>query len=279
MNAEKNELENYEKYLRSQEKSDNTVRKYLRDVRAFLAFLNGEEIGREQVILYKQHLLNYYKISSANSMLTALNGYLRYLGMQECCVSVYRIQRQLFRDVQRELTRDEYRELVRIAAGSKRKRLYCLMQTIGATGIRVSELKYITVEALKSQIVTIRSKGKVRTILIPLSLKTVLENYCEQESIRRNIWSEMKRLCKKTDIVNSKVYPHNLRHLFARCYYEKEHDLVRLADYLGHSSVETTRRYTMTGNMDACLRQLELGLADDGRLSTSTDRETKVVEC
>ena len=166
------------------------------------------------------------------------------------------------------------------------------MQTIGATGIRVSELKYITVEALKSQIVTIRSKGKVRTILIPLSLKTVLENYCEQEGIRsgsifvtrsgrpmdrRNIWSEMKRLCKKTDIVNSKVYPHNLRHLFARCYYEKEHDLVRLADYLGHSSVETTRRYTMTGNMDACLRQLELGLADDGRLSTSTDRETKQI--
>ena len=244
------------------------------------------------MILYKEHLLKSYKISSANSMLTALNGYLRYLGMQECCVSVYRMQRQLFRDIQRELTRDEYRELVRIAAGSKRKRLYCLMQTIGATGIRVSELKYITVEALKSQIVTIRSKGKVRTILIPLSLKTVLENYCEQESIRsgsifvtrsgrpmdrRNIWSEMKRLCKKTDIVNSKVYPHNLRHLFARCYYEKEHDLVRLADYLGHSSVETTRRYTMTGNMDACLRQLELGLADDGRLSTSTDRETKQI--
>lgn len=290
--AEKNELGNYERYLRSQEKSDNTVRKYLRDVRAFLAFLNGEEIGREQVILYKQHLLKRYKISSANSMLTALNGYLRYLGMQECCVSVYRMQRQLFRDIQRELTRDEYRELVRIAAGSKRKRLYCLMQTIGATGIRVSELKYITVEALKSQIVTIRSKGKVRTILIPLSLKTVLENYCEQEGIRsgsifvtrsgrpmdrRNIWSEMKRLCKKTDIVNSKVYQHNLRHLFARCYYEKEHDLVRLADYLGHSSVETTRRYTMTGNMDACLRQLELGLADDGRLSTSTDRETKQI--
>lgn len=290
--AEKNELGNYERYLRSQEKSDNTVRKYLRDVRGFLVFLNGEEISREQVILYKEHLLKSYKISSANSMLTALNGYLRYMDMKACCVSVYRMQRQLFRDVQKDLNRDEYQELVRTASRSKRKRLYCLLQTIGSTGIRVSELKYITVEALRSQIVTICSKGKARTILIPLSLKKVLEKYCEQEGIRsgcifvtcsgrpmhrRNIWSEMKRLCKKTDIVNSKVYPHNLRHLFARCYYEKEHDLVRLADYLGHSSVETTRRYTMTGNMDACLRQLELGLADDGRLSTSTDRETKQI--
>lgn len=290
--AEKNELGNYERYLRSQEKSDNTVRKYLRDVRGFLVFLNGEEISREQVILYKEHLLKSYKISSANSMLTALNGYLRYMDMKACCVSVYRMQRQLFRDVQKDLNRDEYQELVRTASRSKRKRLYCLLQTIGSTGIRVSELKYITVEALRSQIVTICSKGKARTILIPLSLKKVLEKYCEQEGIRsgcifvtrsgrpvdrRNIWSEMKNLCKKTDIVNSKVYPHNLRHLFARCYYEKEHDLVRLADYLGHSSVETTRRYTMTGNMDACLRQLELGLADDGRLSTSTDRETKQI--
>lgn len=255
--AEKNELGNYERYLRSQEKSDNTVRKYLRDVRGFLVFLNGEEISREQVILYKEHLLKSYKISSANSMLTALNGYLRYMDMKACYVSVYRMQRQLFRDVQKDLNRDEYQELVRTASRSKRKRLYCLLQTIGSTGIRVSELKYITVEALRSQIVTICSKGKARTILIPLSLKKVLEKYCEQEGIRsgcifvtrsgrpvdrRNIWSEMKRLCKKTDIVNSKVYPHNLRHLFARCYYEKEHDLVRLADYLGHSSVETTRR-------------------------------------
>ena len=255
--AEKNELGNYERYLRSQEKSDNTVRKYLRDVRGFLVFLNGEEISREQVILYKEHLLKSYKISSANSMLTALNGYLRYMDMKACYVSVYRMQRQLFRDVQKDLNRDEYQELVRTASRSKRKRLYCLLQTIGSTGIRVSELKYITVEALRSQIVTICSKGKARTILIPLSLKKVLEKYCEQEGIRsgcifvtrsgrpvdrRNIWSEMKRLCKKTDIVNSKVYPHNLRHLFARCYYEKEHDLVRLADYLGNSSVETTRR-------------------------------------
>ena len=226
------------------------------------------------MILYKEHLLKRYKISSANSMLTALNGYLRYMDMKACCVSVYRMQRQLFRDVQKDLNRDEYQELVRTASRSKRKRLYCLLQTIGSTGIRVSELKYITVEALRSQIVTICSKGKARTILIPLSLKKVLEKYCEREGIRsgcifvtrsgrpvdrRNIWSEMKNLCKKTDIVKSKVYPHNLRHLFARCYYEKEHDLVRLADYLGHSSVETTRRYTMTGNMDACLRQLELG--------------------
>ncbi len=209
------------------------------------------------MILYKEHLLKSYKISSANSMLTALNGYLRYMDMKTCCVSVYRMQRQLFRDVQKDLNRDEYQELVRTASRSKRKRLYCLLQTIGSTGIRVSELKYITVEALRSQIVTICSKGKARTILIPLSLKKVLEKYCEQEGIRsgcifvtrsgrpvdrRNIWSEMKRLCKKTDIVNSKVYPHNLRHLFARCYYEKEHDLVRLADYLGNSSVETTRR-------------------------------------
>lgn len=276
MKTEKNELENYEMYLRRQEKSENTIKKYVRDVRRFLDFLGEDEMERDQVIRYKQYLLTRYKVSSVNSVLTAINGYLRYHDRADCCVSVCRVQKQIFRDIQKELTREEYRELVAAASTCKKKRLHCLLQTIGATGIRVSELRYITVESLRAQIVTIRSKGKSRIILIPFSLKKVLENYCREEGIqsgcifvtrsgkpmdRRNIWSDMKKLCKITGIVKSKVYPHNLRHLFARCYYEKERDLVRLADYLGHSSVETTRRYTMTGNMDACLKQLELGLA------------------
>ena len=227
------------------------------------------------MILYKEHLLKSYKISSANSMLTALNRYLRYLGMQECCVSVYRMQRQLFRDVQKDLNRDEYQELVRTASRSKRKRLYCLLQTIGSTGIRVSELKYITVESLKNKAVQICNKGKTRMILLPGSLRELLRRYCSAMKIRkgsifiartgrpldrRSIWAQMKELCFAAGVKKSKVFPHNLRHLFARCYYEKEKDLVRLADFLGHSSIETTRRYTMLSTMEVCLKQLELGL-------------------
>ena len=186
-----------------------------------------------------------------------------------------RREQQIFREESKELNREDYKKLVREAKRRGNQRLYYLLQTLGTTGIRVSELSSITVEGLKKQSVRIHSKGKERVVLLPQSLVVLLRVYCSLNRIRqgaifvtkagkpvdrRNVWAEMKKLCAGAGVEESKVFPHNLRHLFARCYYEKEKDLVRLADYLGHSSVETTRRYTMISSMEACLRQLELGL-------------------
>lgn len=261
-------------YMRSQEKSRNTVEKYLRDVRHFLLFLGDSPLEREAVLRYKAKLLREYRPSSANSMLAALNCYLKFIGRPECRVQICRIQREIFRSEERELTREEYCRLVKAAQSRGKERLSCIMQTMGATGIRVSELPYITVEALEKRMARIRCKGKNRIILLPFSLVRLLKNYCKKEKLRRgsifitrsgrpvdrrSIWKEMKELCREAGILDTKVFPHNLRHLFAKCYYEKERDLVRLADYLGHSNIETTRRYTMITSMEACLRQLELG--------------------
>lgn len=202
-----------------------------------------EQPIRSQILEYKEYLGKSYKVSSANSMIIALNAYLRFIGRPECCVRTFRMQKQIFRDADREITRDEYKRLVQ--------------------------------EALKRSMVTIQCKGKVRVIVLPRSLTILLGDYCRRMNIRRgsvfitkngrpvdrrNIWREMKQLCAGAGVTSEKVFPHNLRHLFARCYYEKERDLVRLADYLGHSSVDTTRRYTMITSMEAYLKQLELGM-------------------
>lgn len=175
----------------------------------------------------------------------------------------------------RQLNRREYERLVLEARKRGKVRMEYLLQTIGMTGIRVGELAFITVEALREKLVRIQFKSKERVILLPKSLRNMLERYCRRCKIRsgsifitrngrpldrRTIWAEMKKLCQGAGVQDSKVFPHNLRHLFARCYYEKEKDLVRLADYLGHSSLETTRRYTIISSMEACMRQLELGL-------------------
>ncbi|HJB08664.1 MAG TPA: site-specific integrase [Candidatus Enterocloster faecavium] len=280
------ELKEFEEYLRMQEKSRNTVEKYLRDVGRFLAFACGSRKGeREEEILnrrltleYKEELLKRYQTTSVNSMLIAVNCYLKFIGHAEWKLQTVRVQRQIFRPEEKELTRNEYCRLVREASQKGKSRLCHILQTIGATGIRISELRFVTVEALKSKIVRIYCKGKERIILLPCSLVRLLTDYCRKKKIvsgsifitrngnpvdRRNIWAEMKSLCRLARVQESKVFPHNLRHLFARCYYEKEKDLVRLADYLGHSSVETTRRYTKTASMKACLKQLELGLLPD----------------
>ncbi len=275
MENEKEQLEAFGAWLKKQEKSSNTVEKYMRDARHFLGYLGGETISPEAAIRYKEYLKEHYKISSVNSMVIAMNCYLRYLGRGECCVRTCRLQRQIFREEEKELTRQEYRKLVLEAEKQGNKRLACLIQTIGMTGIRVSELKYITVESLKNKAVQICNKGKTRMILLPGSLRELLRRYCSAMKIRkgsifiartgrpldrRSIWAQMKELCFAAGVKKSKVFPHNLRHLFARCYYEKEKDLVRLADFLGHSSIETTRRYTMLSTMEVCLKQLELGL-------------------
>lgn len=268
-------LDSYGRYLRNQEKAENTVQKYMRDAEKLLRFLNGRAPTIELLLAYKEGLSGQYRISSINSMLVAANAYLRFLGREDCCVRTYRMQRRIFCEEGRELGRAEYERLVRTARRQGKQRLAGILQTIGMTGIRVGELQYITVEAVERRMVEIYFKNKLRVILLPVSLSRMLSAYCRQRNIRqgpvfmtrggrpvnrRNIWASMKRLCTEADVPESKVFPHNLRHLFARCYYEKEKDIVRLADYLGHSSLETTRRYTAESSMRACLRQLEMGL-------------------
>lgn len=284
-------LEEYERYLYMMEKSFRTIEKYMRDVRHFLTYARDrmqeqqedgsipERICREMVLGYKEYLIGAYKISSVNSMLISLNGYLRFIGRQDCCIKLCRLQRQIFSEEEKELSMEEYRRLVWQAEKNGNLRLSCILQTVASTGIRIGELKYIMVESLPRRVVCIHSKGKTRNIILPNSLVEMLKNYCCSKNIksgsifitgsgapvdRRNIWAEMKRLCRDAGVSEYKVFPHNLRHLFARCYYEKEKDIIRLADYLGHSSVETTRRYTMITSMEACQRNLELGMLAGG---------------
>jgi len=274
----KHDLEHYGQYLMECEKSKNTIEKYLRDVQHFLTYLGERDLNKEIILNYKRILIEKYQTSSVNSMLTALNGYLRWTGRDDLCVRVCRTQRLIFREKERELTRGEYQRLLMSAKQEKKERLFCILQTIAGTGMRIGELKYLTVEALEERKVRIDFKGKVRIVLIPRSLLIVLRDYCRKRKIRagsifcsrsgrpldrRNIWAEMKMLCRRARVAATKVFPHNLRHLFARCFYEKEHDLARLADYLGHSSVETTRRYTMITSEEACAKDLELGLVQN----------------
>lgn len=275
------DLEHYGQYLTECEKSKNTVEKYLRDAKRFLIFLGEQNLDKEIILKYKKMLMEKYRISSVNSMLIALNGYLKWIGRDDLCVRVCRTQRLIFREEERELTRGEYQRLLAAAKREKKERLFCILQTIAGTGMRIGELKYLTVEALEERKIRIDFKGKVRIILIPRSLLIVLRDYCRKRKIRagsifcsrngkpldrRNIWAEMKTLCEKARVAATKVFPHNLRHLFAKCFYEKEHDLARLADYLGHSSIETTRRYTMITSEEACAKDLELGLVQNGDL-------------
>lgn len=272
---EKEYLEQFGQYLWGQEKSRNTVEKYMRDVRQFLNFLKGREADRELVLGYKEYLQGKYKTSSVNSMLIALNCFLRYMGKEEICVRTLKEQRRIFREEERELNKKEYERLVHEAKREGNPRLCCILQTVASTGIRIGELRYLTVEALKERKVRIDFKGKERIIFLPKALTVVLKDYCRSTgrksgSIfvtksgrpvdRRNVWAEMKRLCCGARVQATKVFPHNLRHLFARCFYERERDIMRLADYLGHSSVETTRRYTMISSTEVLEKQLDLGL-------------------
>lgn len=268
-------LEQFVRDLEGQERSENTIKKYRRDVRHFLVFLKDASLEKETILRYKASLQEQYKISSANSMLVAVNGFLRFIGHPECCVQTFRMQRQIFRPEERNLNRKEYERLVAAARKQGRKRIFYILQTIACTGIRIGELKYITVEAVKEGKVCVNLKGKTRVILLPRSLALLLREYCRHQNIhkgqifvtskgkpvcRQGVWAEMKEISMLAGIQTSKVFPHNLRHLFAKCFYEREKDVVRLADYLGHSSIETTRRYTMISSREACERQLELGL-------------------
>lgn len=261
--------------LIQQEKSRATVEKYLRDIRAFAAFAGAEQVSKEGVIAYKQRLMERYAPASVNSMLAALNCFFKEMGWYECLVKAVKIQRQAFRSRERELSREEYYRLLEAAKERHNSRLYLLMQTICATGIRVSELRFITVEALKLGRATVSLKGKTRQVLLPRDLVKELKNYAAEQRIRSgsifitrsgrpmdrsNILHEMKSLCEAARVDPTKVFPHNLRHLFACLFYKASKDLSRLADLLGHSSVDTTRIYTCVSGSEQ-QRQIErLGL-------------------
>lgn len=265
----------YGLYLRREEHAPGTIEKYLRDVRAFAAWLDGRPVTKELAAAWKEHLLaTGHSPSTVNSMLAALNSLFRFLGW-DIRIKFLKIQRRMFRDQARELTREEYDLLVSTARASGKERLALLMEAICATGVRVSEVRYLTVEAALAGRADISLKGKIRTILLPGKLCRKLLKYARKNKIasgeifitrsgksmsRRQIWAEMKALSRAAGVAPEKVYPHNLRHLFARIFYKSCKDIARLADVLGHSSIETTRIYLVTTGAEHT-RQLErLGL-------------------
>lgn len=254
-------IKRFEEYLLDEERSPATIEKYLRDVRCFADFVKDAEITKQLVLEYKNSLPESYELSSANSMLAALNSFLRFLGWHDLCVKRFKIQREAFCSEEKELTRDEYIRLLNAASSKSNERLSLIIQTICATGIRVSELQYITVEALRRGEAAVFCKGKSRRIFIVAKLRKKLLKYVAERKIRsgavfitksgspisRNkIWKEMKSLCKDAMVNPKKVFPHNLRHLFARTFYGIEKDIAKLADILGHSSIDTTRVYIVT---------------------------------
>ena len=255
-------VQSYNKYLREEEKSANTIEKYLRDVRAFAEYLGGAEVTKEAVIAYKSKLLaESYAVRSINSMLASLNGLFSFLGWTDCRVKSIKLQRQIYCPEEKELTKAEYMRLVNTAKQKGNERLNLILQTICGTGIRVSELQYITVEAVKCGEAIVSLKGKTRTIFIVRELQKKLLRYAAEQGIssgtifitrtgrplsRTNIWREMKGLCEQAGVNPQKVFPHNLRHLFARVFYGIEKDIAKLADILGHSSINTTRIYIIS---------------------------------
>lgn len=252
----------YGRNLATEERSHGTIENYLRHVRIFAAWLNGTPATKEQAAGWKEYLISQgYAPTTINSMLAALNTFLRFIGLEDCRVRALRVQRRLFQSEERELSRQEYQRLLDTARTLGRDRLALVMETICAAGIRVSEVRYITVEAARSGQADIALKGKVRTILLPGKLCRKLLKYARQQKTasgeifltksgkplsRRQIWAEMKRLCLRAGVAPTKVFPHNLRHLFARTFYQATRDVAKLADVLGHSSIETTRIYLIS---------------------------------
>lgn len=261
--------------LREQERSAATIQKYGHDLRTFLDFAGKMPFSKITVIAWKEQLMASYAPATVNSMLAAINGYLRFFGWGELQVKPLKIQQALFLEERRELTKKEYARLVAAAQKKENERLALVIQTICATGIRVSELKYITVESLQTGRAEIRNKGKLRLVFLPGKLRRVLKQYAQKqkktagavfttrtgkELDRSNIWRDMKSLCDSAGVAREKVFPHNLRHLFARTFYGLEQDLSRLADILGHSSINTTRVYTAESGAVHAAQMERLGL-------------------
>ncbi len=255
-------ISGFKEWLEKDEKAKLTTEKYIRDCKAFLMWIEskGIPLSKEAVLAYKTELGERYKIAGANSIISSLNAYFVYLEREELKVKNYKIQKTTYREEEKELTREEYVKLLKEAKDKNNKRLYYLMKTMCLTGIRVSEIKYITVESLKIREAVVKNKGKMRVILLAEELCKELKEYAEKKNIksgpvfitrngrpldRSNIWKMMKALCEGAKVPCRKVFPHNLRHLFAVTFYRIHKDIVRLADILGHAGVNTTRIYTM----------------------------------
>ncbi len=253
-------LDKFKEHLNEREKSEATIKKYMHDIKYFAAFVGNGVLCKQTVLDYKQKLGANYAPSSANSMIAATNLFLRYCGKPDMCVRRFCIQKQAYRSETKQLTRAEYLRLVGAAQNKNDDRLALIIQTVCATGIRIGELKYITVEAVRSGEAAVVCKGKIRRIFIVSKLKKRLKEYIKRRGIhfgpifvtrrgrpidRITVWKQMKSLCASAHVADSKVFPHNLRHLFACVFYKNEKDIVKLADILGHSGLETTRIYTL----------------------------------
>lgn len=259
-------IEHFRGFLISEEKSDATIKKYIRDVTSFSKICKKEnDINRETLLQYKKILTEQYQPASVNSMLASINCYLRFMKWNDCTVKPLKMQRDIFYAEEKALNREEYILLLRTAVKKGKKRLALIMETICACGIRVSELPYITAEAVKRGNVAVTCKGKNRRIFLSHKLCIKLTKYIKETGIvngsifvtkngipldRSNIWKEMKALSREAGIDEQKVFPHNLRHLFAVTYYALKKDIAKLADILGHSSINTTRIYIKTSGLE-----------------------------
>ena len=271
MKINEKDLTRFAAALRAEERSPATIEKYCREAAKFAAWLDGREAEQSLALAYKAELAASRTPAGVNGAVAALNRMFEVLGLRSCRLKAARVQRRIFRDEAKELTEKEYRRLLAAARTRKNDRLLLVMESICATGIRVSELRFFTVEAVRLGRAEVSNKGKNRTVFLPEKLRKALLQYARAQKIaagpvfvtrngkpldRSNIWHDMKALCREAGVEESKVFPHNLRHLFARTYYALEKDIVRLADILGHSSINTTRVYTMESGT-AHRRQLE----------------------
>ena len=276
MQLTQREFDQFEDYLRHDEREESTIEAYLRSLTRFAEWADGRAVTKELAMEWKTALSEAgYRPISVNAMLAAVNKFFTCMGREDCKVKYLKLQRQMFRKSEKDLSKEEYQRLVQAAHEKGDLRMELILETICATGIRVGELKYITVEAVRAGVAEIALKGKIRTILLPHRLCRKLQKYAKQQKIasgklfltqdglpisRQSIWTRMKALCEAAGVERSKVFPHNLRSLFARSFYGSCHDVVRLADVLGHSSIETTRIYLMSTGKEY-LRQLDkLGL-------------------
>lgn len=265
----------FEMYLYEEERSGNTIEKYMRDIRFFREWLQDRNIDKSVVIEYKKELCERYAVKSVNSMLSSINAFFIFMGWYDLKVKTLKIQRRIFADKSKELSKTEYERLLAAAKNKNNERLYYLMQTIASTGLRVSEIKYVTCEAVRQGQAVINCKGKIRQIFLPKKLCQMLKEYIKSRNIksgavfvsknsrpldRSNIWKMLKDLCKSAGVSKDKVFPHNFRHLFARTFYSLQKDIVRLADILGHSNIETTRIYTMESGTEHIKQLQKLGL-------------------
>lgn len=262
----------YKNYLIDEEKSEVTIEKYVRDISVFYKWLEDRELTKALVLEYKAKLVNEYSPATVNSVLAALNGFFVYNEWYGLKVKSLKLQRQLFCKTEKELTKQEYEKLLKAAKSQRNERLNLIMQTICSTGIRVSELSYVTVSAVNQGQAQVKLKGKIRIVFFTKELCNLLKKYIREQGIkegcvfrtrtgkpidRHTIWKSMKKLCELAGVSPGKVFPHNLRHLFARTFYGIQKDIVRLADILGHSSINTTRVYTIE-NGDVHRQQMHL---------------------